>query len=86
MGYHVLGYMDFGDWVIRSALPFRFQKILSFLFTVIFVTTYTSVVDPDPYVFGPSGSVSHRYGPVRIRILPSSSKKKYEKIWIPTVL
>jgi hypothetical protein len=32
-----------------------------------------SVVDPDPYVFGPPGRICHYF--VRIRILPSTSKK-----------
>jgi hypothetical protein len=41
----------------------------------------TTVADPDPYVFGPPGSVSQRY----LRILLSTAKI-VRKTWIPTVL
>jgi hypothetical protein len=41
---------------------------------------YCSVVDPDPYVFGPPGSASHKYGTDPAPDLPSSSKNSKKNL------
>jgi hypothetical protein len=79
MGYHVLGFMDFGDWVIRSALPL-------YNLVILFYCNYLhqccgSGPEPDSYVFGPPGFVSHRHDSGSFH-----QAKIIRETFIPTVL